>query len=251
MRHYIAFHKVEEWGPVDETGPEFTHWTPKPMTYLEKTLGQNLWVISGERTGNKLTYKLCHVLKPEKIRRSGAGYMIRGNGTGFAPHVDVTEQDWFNTLLDEQNGLTLGVNEIKDGSVIDALLSFMGVPSLADFPDEIVQPQMYIEGATRPVMVNAYERDRNARAACIAHYGACCLVCGFDFEAQYGERGKGVIDVHHLKPLSEVSPRYQVDPITDLRPVCPNCHTIIHRGTAPLSIAEARALVRVKYGKVG
>jgi 5-methylcytosine-specific restriction enzyme A len=110
---------------------------------------------------------------------------------------------------------------------------------------------MYFEGATMPVMVNAYERDPDARAACIAHYGICCLVCGFDFEAQYGERGKGMIDVHHVKPLAEVGQGYKVDPIEDLRPVCPNCHTIIHRGNEPLSMAEASALVRMKYRQNG
>ena len=53
MRHYVAYRKVEEWGPVDEVGPEFTHWTPKRMAYLEKTLGQNIWVISGEGKGDE------------------------------------------------------------------------------------------------------------------------------------------------------------------------------------------------------
>jgi hypothetical protein len=249
MRHYIAYYKVEEWGPVDKTGPEFKHWTAKRKTYLEKALGQNIWVISGERIDGKMTYKLCHVFRPEKILRSGGGYIIKGNGTGFVPHADVTGENWFGKLLDEQNNFSYGLNEIKDGSIIDALLAYVAVPSLADFPDEVAHPQMHFEGATRPVMVNAYERDPDARAACIAHYGVCCLVCGFDFEAQYGERGKGVIDVHHLKPLSEVGQGYQVDPIEDLRPVCPNCHTIIHRGKAQLSMAEARNLVRVRYGE--
>ena len=249
MRHYVAYRKVEEWGPVDEVGPEFTHWTPKRMAYLEKTLGQNIWVISGEGKGDEMTYKLCHVFTPEKIVRSGAGYVLRGKGTGFVPHADVTGQYWFGKLLDEQKDFSRGLNEIKDRNVIDALLEFIRVPSSADFPDEVDQPQMYFEGSTMAVMVNAYERDPDARAACIARYGARCLVCGFDFEAQYGERGKGVIDVHHLKPLSEVKPGYQVDPIKDLRPVCPNCHTIIHRGTPQLSIEEAKALARLKYVK--
>ncbi len=37
--------------------------------------------------------------------------------------------------------------------------------------------------------------------------------------------GEGFIHVHHLKPLSEVGYEYRVDPIRDLRPVCPNCPT--------------------------
>lgn len=248
-RHYVAYNKVEEWGPVVETGPEFTHWTAKRTSDVEKTLGQNVWVISGERAGVKVTYKLCHVFSPESVVHSGGGHIIRGKGTGFVPHADVTREEWFGKLLDEQNQFSLGLNEIKDRSIIGALLTFLGPPALADVAEEIAQPQMYSEGATMPVMVNAYERDPGTRAACIAHYGARCLVCGIDFEAQYGERGKGVMDIHHIKPLAEVGRGYQVDPIQDLRPVCPNCHTIIHRGEGQLSIAEARALVRKKYGQ--
>jgi len=247
--HYIAYHKVEEWGPVVEAGPEFTHWTVKRISDVEKTLGQNIWVISGESKGGERTYKLCHVFRPEKIIRSGGGHVLRGTGTAFTPHADVTGESWFGKLVVEQNKFSRGLNEIKDRSVIDALLAFLGPPSSAELPEEVSQPQLYSEGATRPVMVNAYERDPEARAACIAHYGARCLVCGFDFEAQYGELGRGVIDVHHLKPLAEVGPEYRLDPIQDLRPVCPNCHTIIHKGEGPLTIAAARALVRKKYGQ--
>ena len=247
MRHYLAYRKVEDWGSLDHAGPEFSYWTARRSNFLEKTLGQNIWVISGERVGGKMIFKLCHVFRPEKIVRSGAGHILKGNGKGIVPQADVTAENWFGKLLDDHNALSYGLNEIKDGAIIDALLRFLPVPASADYPDEVAQPQMYSASATMPVMVNAFERDPDARAACVAHYGVCCLVCGFDFEAQYGERGKGMIDVHHLKPLSEAGPGYHLDPIEDLRPVCPNCHTIIHRGKAQLSMAEAKALVRLKY----
>ncbi len=270
-RHYIAYNNVQEWGPVVEAGPEFSHFTARRLTELEKTLGQDTWVISGESVGGKMAYRLCHVFRPEEIIRSGGGHILRGKGRAFVPHADVTDEGWFGKLLVEQNNFSHGVSEIKDKSVIDALLAFTGPPSragvpakvarpqsdiaftgppsLADVPAEIVRPQSDIEGAARPVTANAYERDPEARAACIAHYGARCLVCGFDFEAQYGERGRGVMDVHQLKPPSQAGPGYQPNPIQDLRPVCHNCHTIIHKGTAPLTLTETRALVRVKYGR--
>jgi HNH endonuclease len=251
MRHYIAYRKAEDWGSLDHAGPEFSYWTARRSKFLENTLGQNIWVISGERVEGRMTFKLCHVFRPEKIVPSGAGHILKGNGKGLVPSADVTKENWFGKLLDGEGGISYGLNEIKDASVIEALLTFISAPSSSDFPDEVARPLMYFEGATIPVTVNAYERDPGARAACIAHYGVCCLVCGFDFEAQYGERGKGMIDVHHVKPLAEVGQGYQVDPIEDLRPVCPNCHTIIHRGNEQLSMAEASALVRMKYRKNG
>jgi 5-methylcytosine-specific restriction protein A len=56
-----------------------------------------------------------------------------------------------------------------------------------------------------------------------------CCICGFDFELAYGERGKGFIEIHHTKPLSEVDEEIFINPETDLVPVCSNCHRMIHR----------------------
>src|SRR5262249_34037621 len=89
--------------------------------------------------------------------------------------------------------------------------------------------ETFTEGAVRRVDVNRYERDRRARAACITHHGKVCSVCGFDFEKTYGTLGHGFIHVHHLTELSTVGPNYVVDPIKDLRPICPNCHAMVHR----------------------
>lgn len=99
------------------------------------------------------------------------------------------------------------------------------------------------EGAKKQVYVNQYERDRRAREKCIRIYGIKCSVCGFDFEKVYGEAGRNVIHVHHLKPLSEIGREYKVDPENDLRPVCPNCHTMLHRKKPAYSIDEVKALI--------
>ena len=44
----------------------------------------------------------------------------------------------------------------------------------------------------------------------------------------YGEEFNGKIEVHHIKPLNEIGEEYVVNPITDLIPVCPNCHMVLH-----------------------
>jgi 5-methylcytosine-specific restriction enzyme A len=110
-------------------------------------------------------------------------------------------------------------------------------------PTEMEDGGTYPEGATRQVTVNAYERSRAARAQCLEHHGLHCLVCGELLSARYGEIAAGLIHVHHLLPLSEIRSGYHVDPIKDLRPVCPNCHAVLHRRNPPLSIEEARGLL--------
>jgi len=94
-----------------------------------------------------------------------------------------------------------------------------------DLPDDSVE---YREGKKKTVAVNVHERDPRARRACIKHYGAKCLICDFDFGKVYGVECEGMIHVHHLKMVSESGSEYVVDPINDLRPVCPNCHMVLH-----------------------
>jgi HNH endonuclease len=99
----------------------------------------------------------------------------------------------------------------------------------------------YTEGTPQSVLVDIYERNSLARKACIEHYGAQCQVCGFDFGKTYGKIGEGFIHVHHVRPLSEVGEQYQVHPVVDLRPVCPNCHAMLHRKDPPLLINQLKS----------
>ncbi len=127
-------------------------------------------------------------------------------------------------------------------------------PELKEAMQEILEVQIpeeincehhenFYEGALTQIHVNRYERNRKARDECLRHYGAKCIICGFDFEKTYGEVGRNVIHVHHLKPLNEIGEKYEVDPIEDLRPVCPNCHVIIHKRNPPYSIDEVKTMI--------
>ena len=87
------------------------------------------------------------------------------------------------------------------------------------------------EGAITRAEVLRYERSASARAACLQHFGYRCQVCDLNFEERYGELGRDYMQVHHIIPLHEVAgtPGYKVDGVKDLRPVCPNCHAMLHR----------------------
>jgi 5-methylcytosine-specific restriction protein A len=97
-----------------------------------------------------------------------------------------------------------------------------------------------VEGAKRTITVNSYERNSRARQLCILHYGLKCQVCEFDFEEKYGSIGKDFIHVHHLSKMAEIKEKYEVDPIKHLRPVCPNCHAMLHRKEPPFTILELK-----------
>ncbi len=130
---------------------------------------------------------------------------------------------------------------LEVASAVEELWSQATAGSGVGFPDERSSLEAGQEGARQQVWVNRYERNPRLRAACIEHYGLSCVVCGMSFERRYGPVAATYIQVHHLDPLSNVAGPHEVDPIEDLRPVCPNCHAVIHlRGDLPYSIEEVK-----------
>ncbi len=110
-------------------------------------------------------------------------------------------------------------------------------------PEEVHHAEPHYEGAVRTIKVNAYERNSAAREECVRHHGCSCTVCGIALADQYGEAAQGLIHVHHLRPLAARGARYRVDPIQDLRPVCPTCHAVIHVRNPPFTIDEVKQMM--------
>lgn len=110
------------------------------------------------------------------------------------------------------------------------------------YPDDIESNEKFIEGKSKKVLVNVFERNTVARSLCIKHYGFKCQVCQFDFEKKFGEIGKNFIHVHHVVDISSIGSEYELNPILDLIPVCPNCHSMLHKKKPAFKIDELKAL---------
>jgi len=257
MRHYIAYNKVAEWGTIGPKVEAFNQFSNHPYSRLKPSIGQRAWSVSGERIHGRMYYRLHYTFQPEEIiDEDGGGYRIFGYvDHEFDQPVLLNELPWFSLLFREQNNFSFGFNEIKHPEIIAGLQYLRQHPPQTPkwlesvWGEDVTDlPRTLPEGAVRRVMVNAYERNAKARQICLKHHGTACCICGFDFERRYGEMGRGIIQVHHLKPLSKIRGRYEVDPIEDLRPVCPNCHTMLHANPKQiLTIAELKKQVRKSY----
>lgn len=159
----------------------------------------------------------------------------------------------FPAALIDKSGYLLVPNEIalqQDGFRIKKQINVpRGIVSLphytrmlSDLPEEVVSnPDLsFVEGSIERILVNRYERDARARKKCIEHHGAICAACHVNMATIYGEDLEGFIHVHHIVPLSAIGKEYRVDAIADLRPLCPNCHAVVHRFNPPLSVEEVR-----------
>lgn len=113
-------------------------------------------------------------------------------------------------------------------------------------PEEVGSSGSLLEGERKSVIVDVRERNPIARKKCIEYWGAKCQVCGFEFHTLYGPIGQDYIHVHHLFPLQLASGKRSVSFVDDLRPVCANCHAIIHKKNPPYTIEEVRTFIEIQ-----
>ena len=115
--------------------------------------------------------------------------------------------------------------------------------------ENIENSQLYTEGSKKKVIVNAYERNPQAKKKCIdfykkKHNGIIkCEICGFNFGQVYGDKFSEKIHVHHKKEISQIGESYKVNPTKDLVPICPNCHLIAHSRKPAYSVEEIKEMI--------
>lgn len=156
--------------------------------------------------------------------------------------------EWTRFDLSVRRGqLDLG-NGDRDNEKIYAWTQQVTAAIVALLPMEQEVPTGYLhggfsEGAQLKFEATRYERDRRNRSTALAIHGYACFACGSDLSDRYGSAAVGLIEVHHLTPVSKLGPGYRINPATDLVPLCPNCHRVAHRRDPPFTVEELRAMV--------
>jgi len=74
------------------------------------------------------------------------------------------------------------------------------------------------------------------------HGRLVCEACGFDFSEKYGAVGKGLIEVHHTKPLHTLADGDRTK-LEDLALLCSNCHRVVHSSRRWLTVEQVKALI--------
>ena len=165
----------------------------------------------------------------QKIYVDGGRAALLNALSALSQHIDYYESIG-NTTLHKQREIVEKFSKVAEVEVAEI------------FPDEVSDINLeLLEGKTKKVSVNIYERNPIARQQCIDHYGCKCVVCSFSFEEKFREIGKSFIHVHHLIEISTINTEYSINPIKDLRPVCPNCHAMLHKRKPSFSIEELKA----------
>ena len=202
---------------------------------------------------------LAGLIHPSKSTAIIASGRIGKIGKAFSKHSGQIPDTYFDNgkerlayftivseIYDRQIGWTMQPNLKK------ALEKLKLVNREADISERLtteIQPyeenKLFLEGKVVQVFVNKYERSQQAKIECIKHLGDSCVVCGFNFGQVYGEEiAGGYIEVHHLNQLSDIKKEYQVNAITDLIPLCSNCHSVVHMTNPPMKPDALKKLLK-------
>ncbi len=211
--------KNTHWANLSVYGGKDGWWLNVPFGKFEENL---YFILNNEQSGQMFFVHIPSKSIPEpKIK-----FRNKENTADiFIPATNANSLSLSDPLIDAQSN---GTEYDFSSYYIEVLQHSNGIESPDIIYPEEVSSELK-EGSKKSITVNSYERNPKARSECINRYGVSCTVCGFNFESTYGQRGKGFIHVHHLIPISNIGDEYEINPITDLRPVCPNCHAMLHR----------------------
>lgn len=140
-------------------------------------------------------------------------------------------------IIDNSNDEDYEINLVQDWAQIGVGL-FLSLLSI-----DVIDEHNHSEGKISQVTHNVYERNPVNRELCLSANGYSCKICGFNFEKQYGLLGHRFIHVHHIDMVSDYGGEKFINPITDMIPVCPNCHAMLHRKKPPLRPEELKSII--------
>lgn len=121
LRHFVAYHNTKKMGRALHDDDPLRILTRKPVKVLVNNV---VWIVVGESTPS-LEFLLGSVFVVNDIGEAVGGEFTsfaRGPGYVFDPPVPIREFEWFPSLFKAVGHFGLGVQEVKDNSVIDGLL---------------------------------------------------------------------------------------------------------------------------------
>jgi hypothetical protein len=173
---------------------------------------------------------------------------------------DVQVADDFDALLEDlliddypgrlRSVLLNFARDTYDEERIEA--AFGRIPKTNDVIDKTPSPETPTDGFKegRPNLKLHLQKERNRELTKRAkdkwsleqNGNIRCSACSFSFLDTYGEIGRNFIEAHHVQPISSLTSDTVVY-LSDLAPVCSNCHRILHRHRPLITISQLRDLL--------
>jgi 5-methylcytosine-specific restriction enzyme A len=197
---------------------------------IMKPTGEDLVILDG-RSDDKFSQKVRNLKSHGTFERLGYAkyengmYSLSDKGDKYLQE----NQDILKYLL---------INDFAYVDVIDSLKTISSKESTKQ-PLQVFDENIIIqEGMKIIIEKEVYTRSKQLRDYALNYYekqeGLNCTCCGFNFSDFYGkEIGDGFIEMHHIKPVFQYQgddlSKTIKDAISNIVPLCSNCHRMIHR----------------------
>ena len=261
MKSYVVITENDESNWKDQTGVWY-HYPPRYKKLI--TEGATVLYYKGKLKDSRFQAKRLTNL-PHYFGVGLIGEVIQETQTKNL-FAKILEFKMFNeaVLFKDENGyLEVKANSISynyfRGNAVRSLteVEFKNIVSKATHEEqaffepeakyETAHTSNVLEGKKVVYYSTKYERNKSNRDEALRIHGYNCAVCNINFKESYGQIGEGFIHIHHIKPLFTLDEEVLINPATDLVPVCPNCHAIIHRKKGEvLSVEDLKRIYNKK-----
>lgn len=229
--------EVDEAPNSQSSGPLARTRSPRPLTAaLAKALARQrraTWTgwPKMAKTKGRLSSRGSHET-PTSKKTGGYAVSFKGDHTTF--------EDLFGgqPLTPNQMARELWAYIQKNGRGAVGVIDLDQWAADEEFREGTPSERRHITRERSGRLVAAVKRREFAQSGRLA-----CKVCGFDFARMYGPRGDGFIEVHHTRPLSQLTRSTRMR-LRDMALLCSNCHRMIHCRHPWLSTAQLRRLVQ-------
>lgn len=218
--------------------------------------GEDAELLEG-RNDDKFSQKVRNLVS-HHVLDGRLGYTIL-TPTGNNNSSHTITQKGLDYLKDKIDALVnILSNSFSYVNTIDGISKFIRTQQEGNLVTVLDENIIIKEGTTKTTRTRIYERSLRLRELAVSIFTQngriVCQACGFDFFDSFGELGKGFIEIHHEKPIYlyenediEVSLR---EALSNVRPLCSNCHRIIHRNKCKHLTVEKLIQVLIKQGKI-
>ncbi len=197
--------------------------------------GEDLIILKGRRD-DKFSQKVRNLKAHHTLTSKGLAQEVAGrNSTIFS--ITTKGHDLYESRKHNLNTLFTFPFE-KTKKILSDIL---------DDDDLNVLPEsdlFFTEGDITKRTLEIRVRSTKLRNAAIEHYSnsgvIMCSACSFAFNKVYGlDLGKSYIEIHHIIPICYYHESAKLgfdDAISNVAPLCANCHRVVHINNPPLSI---------------
>lgn len=224
----------------DAGGKMSTSDLQKVLGDLLKPTGPDAEILSGRRD-TKFSQKVRNLKSHDTLTREGLaedtlnGFSITNKGR------DLVQQNIYK------------IETLFEFSFDEIAPELMQISVSGGLEKEYIDERTITEGQLKTRTEEYRSRSTLLRNEAFSHYShngvIDCHACGFDFSMAYPGLGDKTIQIHHLKPVSYMRGEALSlkEALENVRPLCANCHLIVHKKHPPFPINELKSILQVQY----